>query len=272
MFDFSADDSFDVEKTKQYILSIQVSLDGFSFLIIHPGEKRIVAFKNTPLKISSENLLARRLREWLESEELLKKPFESFRALIFTENFTLVPNEYIGDEGHQNLTSMLFHENTGNRIIKNKIHSLNAHLVFPIHAEIIETIHHFFPENPVITHPIAKLLQTPPESKKRNSAIIVSTAKYFFLTVTQKNLLLLANSFQAIHPSDLVYNVLNTFQQLGIARSETDLYVAGSFKQNAEIEDLLRPYFENIGTLKTEGLISNPELTNQSLQLYLTLN
>ena len=167
---------------------------------------------------------------------------------------------------------MLFHENTGNKIIENKIDSLNAHLIFPIPAEIIETFHHFFPENIEITHPVAKLLQTPPESKKRNSAVIISTAKYFFLTVTRNNLLLLANSFQSTHQNDLVYNVLNTFQQLGIARSETDLYVAGSFKQNAEIEDLLRPYFENIGTLKTEGLISNPELTNQSLQLYLTLN
>ena len=271
MFDFITDDSFDIEKTKQYILSIQVSLDGFSFLIIHPTENRIVAFKSTPLKISSENLLARRLKEWLESEELLKKSFESVRLFIFTENFTLVPEEYFGDDWHQDLTSMLFQEEADNKIIENKIESLKAYLVFPIPSEIVEVLQLFFPENLENIHPVAKLLQTPVKSKKRNSAVIVSTKKYFSLIVTQNNKLLLANIFQTAHQNDLVYNVLNTFQQLEIARSETDLYVAGSITQNTEIEGLLKPYFENISTLKTEGTITNPEITNQSLLLYLTL-
>ena len=271
MFDFITDDSFDYDKTKQYILSIQVSLDGFSFLMFHSGENKIVAFKNIPLKISSENLLARRLKEWLESEVLLKKPFESVRVLFFAESFTLVPDEYFEEEYLQNLTSVLFYENACTRTVKNKIDSLNAHLIFPIHAEIIETIHQFFPENLEITHPVAKIIQRPPESKKRNNAVIILSGKYFFMTVIRNNILLLASGFQAIHQNDLVYNVLNAFQQLEIARSETDLYVAGSLKQYAEIEDLLRPYFESIGTLKTEGLISNSELANQSVQLYLTL-
>lgn len=271
MFDFITDDSFDIDKTKQYILSIQVSLDGFSFLMIYPGENRIVAFKNTPLKISSENLLARRLKEWLESEVLMKKPFESVRVLFFAESFTMVPGEYFQEEYRQDLTSVLFNENAGTRIVKNKIDSLNAHLIFPIPADIIDTFHHFFPENLEITHPVAKIIQRPPESKKKNIAVIILSGKYFFMTVTRNNTLLLANSFQAIHQNDLVYNVLNAFQQLETARSETDLYVAGSLKQKTEIEVLLRPYFENIGTLKTEGLISNSEFTNQSLQFYLTL-
>jgi len=271
MFDFITDDSFDIDKTKQYILSIQVSLDGFSFLLIHSGENRIVAFKNTPLKISSENLLARRLKEWLESEVLLKKPFENIQVLFFAESFTMVPDEYFEGENRQDITSVLFPENGGNRIVKNKIDSLNAHLIFPVSADIIDTFHHFFPENLEITHPVAKIIQRPPESKKRNIAVIILSGKYFFMTVTRNNTLLLASSFQAIHHNDLVYSVLNAFQQLETARSETDLYVAGSLKQKTEIEDLLSPYFANISTFKTEGLISNSELANQSLQLYLTL-
>jgi hypothetical protein len=271
MFDFVKDDWFDIEKTKYYKISIQVSLDGFSFLIIHTAENRIVAFKNTPLKISSANLVARRLKEWLELEEILKNPFESVQVFIFAENFTLFPEEYFEEEQRQDLPSMLFQEVEGNYIIETKIASLNARFIFPIPSEINDVLGSFFTEIPEIIHPVAKLLQAPVTSKKRNCAVIISTGKYFFLIVTQNNKLLLANSFQTAHKNDLVYNILNTFQQLEATRSETELYVAGSNTQNSKIEDLLKPYFENIALLKTEGIVINPEITNQFLQLYLTL-
>ena len=272
MFDFIKDDSFDIEKTKQYSLSIQVSLDGFSFLVVHASEKRVVACKNTPLKISSENLLARRLKEWLEAEDLLKKSFSNVCAFIFTENFTLVPAEYSGDKQVENLTSYLFHQVSNNKLIENKIDTLNAQLIFQLSTEVVEVLHIQFNNNIKIIHPVSNLLICPVESKKRNSAVILTTKKYFYLIVTRNSKLILANSFQAEHLNDLVYNVLNTFQQLEIARSETDLYVSGSGNVNSEIEDLLKPYFENISNLKISGLIKNPEIINQSLLLLPLMN
>jgi hypothetical protein len=267
MFDFIKDDSFDIEKTKQYSLSIQVSLDGFSFLVVHDSEKRSVACKNIQLKISSEKLLARRLKEWLEAEGLLKKPFKTVRLFIFTENFTLVPTDYSVDKPIENLTSYMFHQDSNSKLIINKIEALNAHLIFPLPTDVMEVLHIQFNNNIDFIHPVTSLLICPVESRKRNSAVLLTTKKYFYLIVTRNNKLILANSFQAEHLNDLVYNVLNTFQQLEIARSETDLYVSGSRNENSEIEDLLKPYFENISNLKNEGLISNPEIVNQSLLL-----
>jgi hypothetical protein len=271
MFDFIKDDSFEIQKTKDYILSIQVNLDGFSFLIAHPDEKRIVAFNSTPVKISSANLLARRLKEWLETEELLKSQFKSVRSFIFTENFTLVPEEYSGREGHRNLTSVLFDKKVHNHFIENKIEEINANLIFPVSQDIIGVLHHFFNKNIEISHPITNLLSYSFESQRRNKSVILSTKKYFYLIITRNNKLLLANSFSIAHQNDLVYNVINTFQQMEIARSETDLCFAGSIKQNAEIEVLLQPFFNNICNLKTDGIIANPEIIDNSLQLYLTI-
>ena len=63
---------FDIEKTYKYILSIQVSLDGFSFSVLSQHEDNVLAFKTNQLKISSAALIPRRFNDWLESEELLK--------------------------------------------------------------------------------------------------------------------------------------------------------------------------------------------------------
>ena len=264
MFDFIKLDSFDIEKTKEYSLSIQVSLDGFSFLIVHSSEKKVIAYKNTPLKISNKNLLARRLKEWLEAENIFKNPFNSVFAFFFTENFTLVPAEYSGDNQIENLTTHLFQHDLNNKLIENKIDDLNAKLVFMLPTEVMNVLHLQFNNNVKIIHPVTNLLKYPVESKKRNSAVILTTKKYFYLIITRNTRLILANSFQAEHLNDLVYHVLNTFQQLEIARSETDLYVSGLRNDNSEIEDLLKLYFENISNLKISGLITNPEIINQS--------
>jgi hypothetical protein len=271
MFDIIKDESFDIDNTIQYILSIQVSLDGFCFLIIHPSENKIVAFKSTPLKISSENLLARRLKEWFESEELLKKSYETIRVFIFAENFTIVPEELSEIELFENLNPVLFQHDSNFNIVQNKIGVLNAQLIFLLPADLGDVFYQYFKNQFEIIHPATKFLQSPIESKSRNSAVIIYTKKFFYLIIYRDNNLLLANSFRAAHPNDLVYNVLNTFHQLEIARSETDLYFADSDVQSTKPEEVLKPYFTNILYLKNKGMITNPETMNQSLQLYLTL-
>ena len=272
MFDLIKDDSFEIQKTRDYILSIQVSLDGFSFLIFHPDEKRIVAFKTTPLIISSFTLLARRLKEWLETEELLKNQFKSVRAFIFSEYFSLVPQEYSGSEWQRNLTSALFDKKVHNHFIENRINHLDANLIFPVSQDIISVLQHIFNKEIEIIHPVNNILNHSFESKKRNQAVILSTKKYFYLVIFRNNKLLFANSFPVAHQNDLVYSAINTFKQLGISRVETELFIAGSIAQNKEIAVLLLPFFENIGNLKTEGIISNPEIIDKEIQLYLTIN
>jgi hypothetical protein len=272
MFDLIKDDSFEVQKTKDYILSIQVCLDGFSFLIVHPDEKKIVAFKSNPLIISSDILIARRLKEWLETEEILKNQFKSVRSFIFSENFALIPEEYSDREWHRNLTSSLFDKKVHNHFYENKITVSDSTLIFPLSQDIIGVLHHFFNKNIEIIHPVTNILNHPFDSTKRNIAVILSTKKYFYLIISRNNKLLLANCYPTIHPNDLVYNIINTFQQLEIARSETELFLAGSVSQNKDIAVLLLPFFENISNLKTEELIVNSEIIDKSLQLYLTLN
>ena len=269
MFDFITDESFDIEKTKQYSLSIQVSLDGFSFLAFDPTENRIVALKNTPLKISSENLLVRRLKEWLETEVMFSKPFNNVRLYFFTEHFVLVPEEFAAENNGEKLNSALFQTDLSSQSIENKIEKINARLIFQLPPYLSEVLHPFFNNNFEIIHPVTKLLESQPESNKRNCAVIITTKKYFLMTVTRNNKLLLANSFPIVHQNDLVYNVLNAFQQLGTARNETQLFVADALNQNSEVEELLKPYFQNINNLKTPEFIANPEIANHSLQLYL---
>ncbi len=271
MFDFITTDSFDIEKTNQYKLSIQVSLDGFSFLSVQPSENKIVACKNTPLNISNEKLIARHLKEWLETEDFLRNPFKEVSVFIFSEKFTIIPNEFFSDEYSGDLASVLFEQNTDYTLIENKVESINAHLHFPVLTKIFEVLQLYF-TNAQYFHPLTKLLQIPLFINKRNRSVIITFKNYFYLIVLRNNHLLLANSFQISHHNDLVYNIINTFQQLETARSETDLFIADVFTDNTEIIRLLKPYFENIMPLKTDELVVNSEITTNRFLLCITQN
>lgn len=264
MPDFITDDSFEIAKTKNYILSIQVSLDGFSFLVADPVEKKIVGLKNSLLKISSDKLLSRRLKEWLDSEELLKNHFNLVRVLIYTDNFSLIPEDYFEREKQRNLSQVLFDKKPGFSFIENRIEHLNTTLFFPVSQDLLSVLNQFFSKGFEVIHPIYSLIETKIKTKKRNLSIILSTKNYFYLVVFVNNQLILANSFQTLHINDLVYNVLNTFQQLEVARYETDLFVAGAINQNTEIVNLLKPYFDKIDLIKTEDLIGNPTVFESS--------
>lgn len=262
MSDLIKDGSFEIANTKNYILSIQVCLDGFSFLIVDPDEKQILASKNSPVKISNDILLARHLKEWLESEALLKNPFETVRLFFYSENFTLIPAEYFGREREMqiNLTSVLFDKKVSGSFIENKIENVSATLVFPVPQDIINVLTQFFKSIEII-HPVTNLIQDGIERKKRNVSFILSTKKYFYLVVFGNGKLVLANSFQNQHPNDLVYNVINSFQQLDFSRNETELYVSSALGQKTEIESLLNPYFGNMSIIKTEELIVNFDIS-----------
>ncbi len=260
MSELIKDGSFEIEKTKNYILSIQVCLDGFSFLIVDPDEKKILAIKNSPLKISNDNLLARHLKEWLESEVLLKSTFKVVRVFFYGENFTLIPEEYFGRERQKNLTSVLFDKKLSGNFIENKIENLELTLLFPVPQEIINVLNQFF-KNIEIIHPITNLL----ERGKGNESFILSVKNSFYLIVFKNGNLVLASNSQYQHPNDLVYNVINSFQQLDVARKETELYVSLAIDTKTEIESLLKPYFDNISILKTEELIANSDISVRSI-------
>jgi hypothetical protein len=255
MSDFIIDGSFEIANTKNYILSIQVCLDGFSFLMADPEKNQNVALKYVPLKISNESLIARHLKEWIESEDLLKNQFKTVRAYIYTDNFSLIPGPYFGRERLRNLTSVLFDKKSSNNFVETQIESINATLFFPVPPDISSILNQFFGLGYEIIHPVYSLIQKGIERNNTNLALLLSTKKYFYLVVFDNGGLKLANVYQTQHQNDLVYNAINSLQQLGAVRGETGLYIVSAIEGSNEIEILLKPYFENITTLRIEGLI-----------------
>lgn len=260
MFDFVKDNAFDLEKTSDYKLSIQVSLDGFSFLIADPLEKRILAFANSPVKISNEILISRHFKEWIFSNDIFRKNYQKISVVVFSNEFSPIPETFYREDLKNEISDILFGKNEAKEIAENYIEKLQARLIFSLPKGLYELVTQFFGECEII-HPLKLVLNNlPPLQKKYGVALLINTNNFYAVIYNETEILMI-NNFKTAHTNDVVYFVLNALQQLKIAVPETDLFLAGVHNNFSKFSSALQPYFENIVELKPATEIGNPEIT-----------
>lgn len=259
MFDFVKDNAFEIEKTSDYILSIQVSLDGFSFLVSDPIEKKILAFANSPVKISNEILISRHFKEWIFSNDLFQKNYQKISVVIFSNEFSLIPETFYQEALKNEIHNVLFGENDETEMAENYIEKLKARLIFTLPKGLYELVSQFFGECEII-HPLKLMLNNLPLLHKKYGAVLLVNTNSFYAVIYSENEVLLVNDFNTAHVNDVVYFILNALQQLKIAVVETDLFLSGVKNNLSIFSDGLQPYFENIAELKPTSEIVNPEI------------
>ncbi len=271
MFEFDTDAAFDIEKTSEYILSIQVSLDGFSFSVsvVHPEYNRLLAFKHTPLKISSASILSRHFEAWARSEELLQKHFRKIRLIVFSPHFSFIPEIFYQTEMKEAIPQYLFGKNSELEIAENFVEKLKARLIFALPARLNETAQKFF-EGCETIHPLKLILNKLPETKQSYSLSLLFDAQSFYAVLSEHNKVLLANTFKKEHVSDVIYFTLNSLKQFKTAPYNTELFLSGSTAGTEKIANGMLPYFENISFLKPYPDLQNPELAGHSFLRYFT--
>ena len=245
MVDFADDKSFDLGKDYEYILSIRISPDGFSFSVTNTTNNKIVAFKITQLKISDEKFIARRFDEWISTQEILTHKFDQIQIVIFTDKFTLVPESMFSDKSSASTLQNLFENKTPSEIIENKIDGLNVRLLFSISQPLNFLLQSRFKKAHIL-HPVKLLADNLLPNETGNKAILFLTPGSMYLLLFNKNRLLLANSFVVKHPNDVVYFLLTALKQEMLNPKKTELVLCGEKSQTEETEKVFKNHFESI--------------------------
>ena len=268
MFEF-VDDSFDIEKTNEYILSIQLTLGGFSFSLFSPHENKIVGFKQTPLKISSESLIVHHFDDWIKNEEILQKKYSKTNLIYFSTEFSLIPEVLYSSQLVKVATKRLIaeEEQKNAEIISIEKSDISSKLLFYLPKNLKDFINTNFTAAK-LTHPVKFLIEQTPNESKKNKVVIIYTKKGFIMVASRNENVLLANGFKIEHINDLVYFLLNALTQLNLNLKETTLLISEAFTQIDDLENLLRPYFPEISYLPSSDLIENAGMISNSLHRY----
>lgn len=243
------DETLDLNSTNLYHLSIQVSLDGFSFCILNSVNNKFIVLKHFPFDYKiNPDIIFEKVERIISKEELLNKKYKSVNAIYKSRKYTIIPSELFEIKN-----AKLYFEN--NHILSDldelhyfKLKSIEATTLFAIPNQIANPIvnkfedckiyHHIYP---LIEEALKASLQNPD-----NKFIYLNiNNSYFDIISVLGGKLLMHNSFKYVTDNDILYYILFIIKQLNWNVSELNLQVIGNISKNKSIYKLLSSQFDH---------------------------
>ncbi|WP_321322059.1 DUF3822 family protein [Labilibaculum sp.] len=242
------DSSFDKNKTKEYTLSIQVSLDGFSFSILNGNKECIALNQFIPFKTNNENNPINSFIEIVRNHELLNLSFKDVSLLWISDKVLLIPSEFFSEDFAFE-SFQLSHPLEKNECLKwNELPELKSWIVFSFPNSIKEFIQSHFKKSKLYHHcfPFYK------EALNQNIAenhpqVFLNIQNYFFhVIIPDRNGKHFINTFSYSASSDLAYYILNIFKQQKLNNERSRLIIDGLVQEDSNVILLLKKYLGQV--------------------------
>lgn len=246
------DETFDLNFTLEYHLSIQAGLDGFSFCILDTVQKKYVLLRHIPLAIKKSQFLVGKIREIYELEEVLNKTFKSVMIGYNDQKATILPVAF----SDNNQTKQVFELNQSiernEEVSSCSIKSFSQDIVFSYPHELRSFFDSKYPEYHLFhtTYPMlnASIQQ---KGKAGKTVILNFNKKYFYIVFIEKNIRLF-NSFYYKTETDFLYHTLNICKNLGFDAEKDEVLISGTVASDSDYIRQLKKYLLHVNFLKPD--------------------
>jgi len=244
------DKNFSITDSARYSISIQVSLDGFSFLVQNLETTKYVGLK----QISFDNVfhpddISKELKKTLDAEPLAHATYQSAKCVFLTPKVTIIPTPLF----ERNKLKSYFEFNIqllgSEALYHRQLSSIGSYIVYAIPSDIATITGQYLPNINFYCQSqpnIQSALQLQ-ESSKTADQLYMHIGKNFFDIVLAKNgRLLFHNCFNYSNPADFVYFTMNIFEQFKLNPESASLHIAGNISKMDEKYFWLKKYIRNV--------------------------
>ncbi|PTN03144.1 DUF3822 family protein [Mangrovibacterium marinum] len=236
------DETFDINFTFEYNLSIQLSLDGFSFSILDQIQNKVIYLYHQELFEAEPEFLLKRIKAIYDESDLLQLPFKKTRIIIVAPNrTTLVPSVFFQEENKADYlkTALLATENRS--VQSSPIRDAGYCAVF----DLPQIIFDFFREK----HPSAELQSNlsivyPQFAGDRNLLKVTIYKKQIVITAVGSEGLQFHNCFFYDGEQDMLYYILGAVKYLAFEPEK--IVLDGIVNKHETIYHRLRQYFKEV--------------------------
>ena len=240
------DETLDINSTDNYEISIQVSLDGFSFCILDTLRKRFVMLREYRLTPRADRQCDQVL-DIINNDEFLSRHFRRYRIIFSSAQTTLVPSGLYDPALKDDYFRINYRLEEGHIISNNRLNEPDAFLLFDVNRELLDLLVTAFPEAS-LSHNVRALLfggfRQSAGSGARYIHINIED-NYFNLFIIEDKKLSFINSFKYRNSSDILYYMLHTFEQLGVTKDAT-VWVSGRIEKFDELHNNMSRYVKKI--------------------------
>ncbi|RKD89692.1 DUF3822 family protein [Mangrovibacterium diazotrophicum] len=243
------DETFDLNFTLEYKLSIQLSLDGFSFSILDTIQNKVIYLYHQELFETEPDFLLKRLKSIYEESDLLHLAFKKTCVIFAVPNrTTLVPDEIYQSQNTADYLKGTMMPAEGATVKATFISPVKYWAVY----EIPQMVYRFLEEK----HPGAKFMSDLNLSLPR----VAGTKNLLKVTVLKKHLIVSGidelglhfhNSFFYDGENDVMFYILGSIK--ASASEPQTILLDGMVNKHATIYHRLKQYFTDV------EIASNPK-------------
>lgn len=249
-----------IEATSNRKLSIQFSLDGFSFCISNT-HLEVLEFSSYYFSetVNSPELVLEKLQEIFKTEKSLQGDFESVTVIHQNNLNTLVPNKYFKENTLKNYLKYSLKTIATDLIVFDNLEFLNTKNVYIPFVNINNFLFQNFGEFEYKHHSSILLEKLFLQSNVSLHFYINISHGIFDIVVIEDAKLLFYNIFEYQTKEDFIYYVLFTLEQLELNPEETIISLLGDIDKESSLFKILYTYVRNICFLNSKNTIFNDQ-------------
>lgn len=247
-----------IEVTSKRKLSIQFSLDGFSFSTTNTHNEVIEFSSYTFSKTkNSPELVLEKLQDIFKKEKSLQYDFETVTVIHQNNLNTLVPNEYFKKDALKSYLKYSIKTIASDLITFDELDFMNSKNVYVPYVNINNFLFQNFGEFEY-KHYSSVLLEKLFSIATNDICCYIHVSKSTFDIVIIKNSnLQFFNIFEYKTKEDFMYYVLFTLEQLDLSTEETLVSILGDMEEDSDLFRLMYTYIRNIDFLSSKNAVFN---------------
>ena len=228
-------------------LTIQIDLSGFSFKITDPsGETLNSGRKSFPSGVSSASELEDILKKELSSMSVLSKKYSQTDVVVETPTFTLVPASLYDKESEKQILSQIHKVEDMDEVMSIDLPEHEAKLIYAIPNSISSRIFKI-QKKAKYTPIIYQMIKKVSEQMENNKVCIHFSKNHIHIVASERDRLLLANSFQTSDFITAQYYIFFVIKEVMFNPEFTTLQIVGEIDKNQKKS--LSKYFKGVNTI-----------------------
>lgn len=232
------DKKFSLTDSTEYSLSIQINLDGFSFLVRDLRTNKFCGLKHIPYNegIHPDDL-SKELNKVLSKEPLAEAPYASVQMVYWTPLVILIPESLFDTDHLKNYFEFNTELPENCALYHKKLKNIGAFIVYSIPSDIATIAGQYFNNIAFYcqSQPVIESALMHQKSGATGSRIYLQVTNGFFdITYMNVGKLVLQNCFKYSNPADFTYFVLNIFEQFNLNPESTPVFLSGSITKLSE--------------------------------------
>jgi hypothetical protein len=247
------DETLDINSTSNYDISIQVSLNGFSFCLLDIHRNKFVMLREYKLS-GRDDELSKQIEEIIYKDDFLGKPYHKYRLVYIFEKNTLVPAGLFDPAVKDDFFTLNYSLEDNYIVSNNRVPEPDSFLLFDVRQDLQDLLIKAFPEASLSHHAKPLLFSCFGNAVKQNNRYIHINIEdcYFNIVIINERKMEFLNTFRYRNSSDILYYLLFTFEKMGISKDET-VHLTGLIEKGDELYNNMLRYVSKIEFEKPIG-------------------